>query len=340
MKNISCIDLYCGVGGLTAGLQAAGVNVLAGFDIDESCKWSYEKNTKASFFTSDLSQIDSSELENIFTEGSIRLLAGCAPCQPFSSYGRTRKGVDSRWKLLESFQQLIEDIQPELVTMENVPGLASHSIFESFVRTLKKYKYDVVWDVLKCEEYGVPQRRRRLVLIASKIGKAKLPTPNIEVHKSVLETIGDLPAINAGSADSVDSLHVAASLSPLNLKRIEHSVPGGTWRDWPTELVAECHKKKKGKSYVSVYGRMKWDEPSPTITTQCFGFGNGRFGHPVQNRAITLREAALLQSFPESWEFLPPSEPVQFTSIGRAIGNAVPPKLGEEIGKALFKIIQ
>lgn len=146
--------------------------------------------------------------------------------------------------------------------------------------------------------------------------------------------------IKAGERDPQDELHTASSLSPLNLSRIRVSRPGGTWRDWPEELQASCHRKDTGATYPSVYGRMEWDRPAPTITTQCFGYGNGRFGHPEQDRAISLREAAMLQTFPESYAFAPPGAPIKFNKMGRLIGNAVPVRLGEVIARSLVGHVQ
>jgi DNA (cytosine-5)-methyltransferase 1 len=140
----------------------------------------------------------------------------------------------------------------------------------------------------------------------------------------VRKTIAYLEPLAAGEKSKTDKLHLCSKLSNLNLKRIRAAKPGGTWRDWPPELIAKCHTKKTGKSYPSVYGRMEWDKPSPTITTQCFGFGNGRFRHPEQDRAITLREAALLQTFPANYQFIDPNENLVAIPIGRLIGNAVP----------------
>ncbi len=149
------------------------------------------------------------------------------------------------------------------------------------------------------------------------------------------EAIGDLNEITAGTRhNTTDRLHIASQLSETNLDRIRKSAPGGTWEDWPEDLRADCHQKDSGKTYKSVYGRMSWDQPSPTMTTLCFGFGNGRFGHPEQDRAISLREAAILQSFPRRYKFCRKDETVEFRTIGRMIGNAVPPGLGHAIGKA------
>jgi DNA (cytosine-5)-methyltransferase 1 len=160
-------------------------------------------------------------------------------------------------------------------------------------------------------------------------------TKDSQGAKSVRETIAELPSIAAGGADPKDNLHISSKLSPINLKRIQASVPGGTWRDWDKGLRAACHRKATGATYPSVYGRMEWDKPSPTITTQCFGFGNGRFGHPEQDRAISLREAAMLQTFPRDYKFVPHESRVVFDKLGRLIGNAVPVRLGEVIADAL-----
>ena len=152
---------------------------------------------------------------------------------------------------------------------------------------------------------------------------------------TVKSTIGDLPAIVAGEQDPDNKLHKASSLSTLDLKRIRCSLPGGTWRDWPVNLRSSCHRKETGTTYPSVYGRMMWDSPAPTITTQCFGYGNGRFGHPEQDRAISLREAAMLQGFSRDYSFIPNGQPVLFAKIGRFIGNAVPVTLGKVIGELI-----
>jgi len=192
---------------------------------------------------------------------------------------------------------------------------------------------------VNCEDYGIPQHRQRLVLLASRLGPIRLLSPS-ELggdRTTVRQSIADLPPLRAGERDRTDLLHQASILSELNRKRIEASKPGGTWRDWERKLVADCHKKRTGKTYPSVYGRMQWDEPAPTITTQFFGFGNGRFGHPEQDRAISLREGAILQSFPKDYEFVPPGDPIHKKSVGRLIGNAVPPTLGEVIGLSVLE---
>lgn len=336
MNDISCVELFCGVGGLTWGLKSASIDVRFGLDVDTNSGSVYERNTGIEFVASDVRELSASDLRRMFEPGKLRLLAGCAPCQPFSTYGRTRKREHNDWQLLKSFGRLVDSIRPELITMENVPGLAGHSVFTEFIDLLVRAGYSVSHGVLSCELYGVPQRRRRLVLNASLLGMIHLPEPATIESRTVESAIRHFPPIVAGEAHPDDPLHAAAGLSPLNLERIRNSKPGGSWRDWPPHLIAECHRTKTGQTYPSVYGRMRWDAPSPTITTQCYGYGSGRFGHPEQDRAISLREAAVLQSFPDDWDFIPLGRPVEFTPIGKAIGNAVPPKLGEAIGRALI----
>ncbi|WP_085621254.1 DNA cytosine methyltransferase [Thalassospira alkalitolerans] len=344
MKKISAIDLFCGAGGLTHGLIKADVNVVAGFDIENSCKHAYEKNNPgAKFYAEDVSLLDSDFISSLYPEGHIRLLAGCAPCQPFSTYSQGRDvRSDKKWPLLYSFASLIESIHPELVTMENVPDVTKHEVYHDFEKKLRKLGYIVWAERVYCPDFGMPQERKRHVLLASRIGEIELkkPEPNPDYPKTVADTIKKLPPLSAGEQHSEDPLHICASLSPLNLMRIKASKPGGSWKDWPTELVAECHKKESGKTYSGVYARMMWDKPSPTMTTQCYGYGNGRFGHPEQDRAISLREAAMLQTFPQSYEFTPPDQKIQISTIGKMIGNAVPVALGKVIGETFIEHLQ
>lgn len=337
-RKISAIDLFCGVGGLTHGLANAGIDVRLGIDIDPMCEFPYQSNNTAKFLLQSVENVRGEELKNAFGKYGLKLLAGCAPCQTFSTYNQKAKSTDKRWWLLKSFSKLIQDIDPELVTMENVPGLTKQRVFADFVRRLEKAGFYVNYQVVNCAEYGIPQTRHRLVLLASKLGPVNLLAPEQTRvgSRSVREAIGRLPRIEAGEAHRKDPLHTSAILSELNLRRIKASKPGGTWRDWDRRLIADCHKKTTGKTYPSVYGRMSWDEPAPTITTQFFGYGNGRFGHPEQNRAISLREGAILQSFPPDYAFTGPGEEVFREPVGRLIGNAVPVKLGEIIGKSLL----
>ena len=339
-KRIEAIDLFCGAGGLSCGLSSQGICIKAGIDLDPYCEYPFTANHKGSkFLLCDVAKLTGKELEKYWSPGSIRLLVGCAPCQPFSTlaHGKRRR-QDEKWYLLEEFARLVEESTPDLVTMENVPGVRFHSPFQKFQNTLKRLGYQIDSSVIQCSKIGVPQRRSRFVLVASRLGAIKLGKVDIP-QKTVREAIGHLPKIHAGETDRTDSLHKAKRLSEINLKRIKASRPGGTWREWPESLRSPCHLKKEGSTFGSVYARMEWDKPSPTITTQCNNYGTGRFGHPEQDRAISLREAALLQSFPEDYQFVKAGEIALFNRIGRLIGNAVPPKLGEFVGKVLLNHI-
>lgn len=340
--QIQAIDLFCGAGGLTRGMLDAGVTVRAGFDVDGACKHAYEHNNRgAKFFECDVARLTAKRLKTLWGPRSIRLLAGCAPCQPFSAAANaSRLEDDPRYELLTHFLRLVRGTRPHLVTMENVPAVRAHKPFEKFVEQLREWDYDVWYKSVACTEYGVPQTRRRLVLLASRIGKIGkgLMKPNMDgVPKTVADVIGHLPRLKAGEVDPDDPIHIARALTGINLKRMKASKPGGSWKDWPESLRSPCHTRAEGESYASVYARMKADEPSPTITTQFFNFGTGRFGHPSQHRTITPREAALLQSFPPGYEFVPQGADVFQSTLGRMIGNAVPPKLGEAIGRTFLE---
>jgi DNA (cytosine-5)-methyltransferase 1 len=330
------VDLFCGIGGLTHGLVRGGVHIAAGFDVDPSCKYPFEANNAAPFVERDVAKLTAEEVTAYYKDAEYTLLAGCAPCQPFSTYSRSGRNseYESQWPLVLAFGSLVKSVKPDLVTMENVPQLADHPVFEKFLKSLVGYKK--WWAIIECASIGVPQTRKRLVLLASRLGRKALKLTHDSVQEAtVRQTIGKLPSIQAGEQDLRDALHMASSLSPLNLSRIQASRPGGTWRDWPAELQADCHRRATGATYPSVYGRMEWDRPAPTITTQCFGYGNGRFGHPEQSRAISLREAAMLQTFPANYKFAPKGTPIKFSQMGRLIGNAVPVRLGEVIAQTL-----
>lgn len=336
MADVACVDLFCGAGGLTHGLISEGVRVVAGIDVDEACRHPFEANNAARFINEDVGRLAPKHLNELFGDAEIRVLAGCAPCQPFSTYAQRYDVVGSpRWGLLYQFGRLIKATRPDLVTMENVPSVAKHTVFDDFVETLQKSGYHVHQAVVDCSLYGLPQNRRRMVLLASRLGPIELLAPTHSRPKTVREAIGILAPIAHGEAHPKDVLHAASKLSDLNLQRIRASRPGGTWRDWPKHLIADCHRRETGRTYPGVYGRMVWDEPAPTLTTQFFGFGNGRFGHPEQDRAISLREGAILQGFPKSYSFIPDGAPVHFKALGRMIGNAVPVTLGEVIGRSI-----
>ncbi len=329
------VDLFCGAGGLSYGMQKAGITIGGGIDIDPTCKHPFEENVKADFYEYDVSDLTSDFVASLFTEGQVRVLAGCAPCQPFSTYTRGSKARNPQWQLLDKFGEIVRELQPEVVTMENVPRLAKHSVFNDFLSILSSgaYYYNV-----RCANYGVPQTRVRLVILASRLGEIELvaPTHVDGQFVTVRDAIQTLDEIQAGGTSESDSLHKSSELSPKNLDRIRNSKPGGTWRDWDDTLRAACHSRDSGRTYPSVYGRMQWDRPAPTITTQFHGFGNGRFGHPTQDRAISLREGAILQTFPEDYSFVFHGDPVHIAPVARLIGNAVPVRLGEAIGRSII----
>jgi DNA (cytosine-5)-methyltransferase 1 len=337
VNKVSCVDLFCGAGGLTHGFVLEGLPVVAGIDLDPACRFPYEANNDARFLERDVSTVTIAELKALFGDAELTILAGCAPCQPFSTYAQRYEidGKDGKWGLLYEFARLAEGASPDVITMENVPTVAKHAVFHDFVDTLKRLGYDVWFDVVDSSRYGVPQMRRRMVLLASKHGNIEMIAQTHAKPKTVRQAIGRLRTLYAGESAPRDKLHVTATLSEKNLQRIQASRPGGTWRDWPEHLVADCHRAESGRTYAGVYGRMEWDKPAPTMTTQCYGFGNGRFGHPAQDRAISLREAAILQSFPRDYAFVPAGGEVSFTALGRLIGNAVPVDLGRAIARSI-----
>lgn len=342
--NIKVVDLFCGVGGLTHGFLKESLDVIAGYDIDESCRYAYESNNKNSdnkhseFVPKSITDVTGEEISLKLAGADVKILIGCAPCQPFSTYSYKNRD-EKKINLLLEFARLIEEAKPDIVSMENVPRLAtfSDSVFGEFVNTLKSNGYEVFHKIVNCPEYGIPQHRKRLVLLASKFGNIELikETHTEKEFKTVKNVIGKMPPLRSGEVSPKDSLHRATKLSDLNLKRIKQSVPGGTWKDWDEELRLKCHLKSSGETYVSVYGRMSWDKPAPTMTTHCVGIGNGRFGHPEQDRAISLREAALLQTFPRKYKFVEKGKTFTVKRISTQIGNAVPVKLGQIIAKSI-----
>ena len=346
--KINAVDLFCGVGGLTCGVQQAGINVIAGYDIDPRSQFAYEFNNNAKFILKDIKKIDSKEITNLFPDDTdIKVLMGCAPCQPFSTYSHKYKNNENtlqKMDLLDYFGKQIEYVQPDIVSMENVPQMVKEKVFDKFIQILNDNNYFIDYKVVFAPDYGVPQKRKRLLLLASKLGKIKLiPAQfNKDNYPTLRDTIGNLPKLKAGDTDLSDPLHRSRNLSELNMKRIKQSKPGGTWRDWDEELLLEAYKKKSGASFRSVYGRLEWDKPANTITTQFPGIGNGRFGHPDQDRALSLREGAMLQTFPRDYLFTKPELRGNYpiAQVALQIGNAVPPKLGEVIGNSILKHLE
>lgn len=332
--TIHAVDLFCGIGGLTHGLRLAGVNVTAGLDNDPTCRHAYETNNAgARFRCADVRDVHFTDLEPHYRSGAVTALVGCAPCQPFSAHNRRKGKPDADCSLVTEFARLVTEGTPDLVSMENVPGLAKHSAFADFLDTLADLQYQSTAAIVSCERYGIPQKRRRLVLVASRRGSISLAEPCAS-PPTVADWIHDLPAINDGAACLDDPAHAALPLSPTNRARIMQSKPGGSWTDWDDHLVNECHRKAH---YPAPYGRMRWDDLAPTITTQFCYYSTGRFGHPEQHRALSVREGALLQTFPPEYVLVDPENPVPIHEIARHVGNAVPVKLGAAIGAAFME---
>lgn len=338
------IDLFCGIGGLTRGLIDSGLNVIAGFDIDPTCQYTYEHNNNVPYHMQNIREVHAADLNELYAEDATRILVGCAPCQPFSQM-RFKLGEanehDEKYNLLLEYGRLIEEVHPTIISMENVPQIKETEIYTQFIQILQDNGYHFSEKVVYCPDYGIPQSRRRFVLIGSLLGPIQLIEPTHRREDvNVRNYIGHLPHIEAGGVDPNDALHRSASLSEINLRRIRASRPGGTWRDWPEELRCPCHRKNSGKTYSSVYGRMSWDRIGPTITTQFYSFGTGRYGHPEQDRALSLREGAMLQTFPQNYDFIDPNREFVFRDIARHIGNAVPVRLGEIIGNTIIQHLE
>jgi DNA (cytosine-5)-methyltransferase 1 len=342
MTPASVVDLFCGIGGLSYGFVKEGFTVVAGIDSDVSCKFAFETNNGARFINQDLEFVSGSQIRNLFPTGTTRILIGCAPCAPFSRYTISKSGSKhEKWALLRSFARLVKQTKAHIVSMENVPALERYRIYREFKACLEDEGYYVNRYRVRCADYGVPQTRTRLVLFASKYGEVGIIKPtHVDRQKTVRETIAHLPPIAAGEVSAKDSIHLARRLAEINLRRIKATPTGGGWENWNEDLVLDCHKAETGHSYRSVYGRMNWDELAPTITTQCVGLGNGRFGHPEQNRAISVREAALLQTFPMSYRFVEPKAKAKCDVLARHIGNAVPVRLGVIIARSIKRHLE
>ncbi len=333
---VQVVDLFCGVGGLTRGLLDAGLNVIAGFDNDPTCEYAYNENNNTPFHCRNIRDMTGIELENCYAPEAIRILVGCAPCQPFSAMRYKLGGAnkqDEKYNLLLEFGRMVEYVQPTIVSMENVPQIQETKVYIRFLKLLKRLGYHISTQIVNCPDYGISQTRRRFVLLASQLSEIQLIPPTHDRQDVTVEKfIKTLPPVQAGQVHPNDAMHRSAHLSELNLRRIRASIPGGSWRDWPEELRCDCHRKESGQTYSSVYGRIKWNQVGPTITTQFYCYGTGRYGHPEQDRALTLREGAMLQTFPATYDFINPNRPFSLKDIARHIGNAVPVRLGEVIG--------
>jgi DNA (cytosine-5)-methyltransferase 1 len=337
---MKAIDFFCGAGGLTRGLLDAGISVIAGFDKDAKCRRTYENNNPCvKFIEADIRSLSFESIKSLLKVGTFNdmLFAGCAPCQPFSTQ---QKGGSLKHDatLLNELGRIVEAALPGQILIENVAGLArvqGFSAFRRFINLLERKEYKYIFDIIDAKCYGVPQNRRRLVLVAMRGIRPTLPKPkygpSLLPFKTVRQAISHFPALEAGKSHPDIPNHSAASIAPLNLERLRNTPHnGGDRRSWPKHLRLECHSKGY-EGHTDVYGRMAWDAPAPTLTGRCHSISNGRYGHPVQDRAISLREAAALQSFPDGYIFHESSK-----HIALQIGNAVPVRLAEELGKHIL----
>lgn len=315
------------------------MNVLAGIDYDEVALRTYKHNfPDAKVLAKDISELSCKQLEDEVGEISRPLLfAACAPCQPFSAQNRHKDSSDNRVVLLDEFHRFVRKFKPEFLVLENVPGMqkVQHGPFFRFIELLKKLKYNFDYGVLDAMDYGVPQTRRRLVLVASKNSEISLPSrthgkeDGLVDYVTVKQAIEQFPELEAGAADDSVPNHQTARISEINLLRLKHTPEGGDRRDWPKHLLLDCHKKKTG--YTDTYGRLSWSEPAKTLTTKCISISNGRFAHPEQDRGLSVREAAALQSFPNDFEFVG-----TISQTARQVGNAVPVAFAECLGRQLL----
>ena len=330
------IDLFAGCGGLTTGLKGAGFDVVGAVEIDTKAAIIYKSNHKNTpvwnFSIRDVSAKDVAKYAGL-RPGQLDLLAGCPPCQGFSRI-TTHNGLysvdDPRNDLINDFLRFVEDLKPKAVLLENVPGLGSTGRYRTFCKRLTELGYKVTWDILDVADYGVPQRRKRLILLASKKKKVNFAA-KVSKKRTVEEAIGSLPY----PRDSDDPLHSTWKRSK-EIESLIKKIPrnGGSRTDLPKSAQLDCHKETDG--FRDIYGRMAWEEVSPTITSGCINPSKGRFLHPSQNRAITLREAALLQGFSEKYKF--DIEHGKY-SIAAMIGNAIPPLFVEKHARALKKVV-
>jgi DNA (cytosine-5)-methyltransferase 1 len=336
-RSIRVADVFCGCGGTSEGLRQAGMMIAVGLDFEPDASATYRHSfPEAEFIERDLRQVEPPEIASKIDQGGdLLLLSACAPCQPFSMY--RRKSSESRRSrtLLPSLLPFVEYLQPELIVVENVPGIenGSNGPLRRFAAGLKGLGYFVAWQVLDCQHFGVPQRRRRLILMASLFGEIAIPPATHGAGLKPVTTVGEFiahfPELKAGEHHPEIPNHVCGALGDLSLRRLRASRELGGRLDWPDELWLRCHRTHAGHS--DVYGCMDPDLPAPALTTKCTSLSNGRFGHPTQDRAISVREAASLQTFPDSFEFVG-----GLRSTTRQVGNAVPVLLARRVGEALL----
>ena len=338
---IKAIDFFCGAGGLTRGLLDAGITVASGIDIDNRIRRTYEQNNQPSrFLARDIRDVDITALREQLNIGAKEptLYAACTPCQPFSTLNATH-AEDGRKSLLLDFASIVEQAPPDYIIVENVPGLNNAvglEIYKKFEGVLNKLGFRIDADKIDAKHFGVPQTRKRFVLIASRNSQPTLPSPTTAgTFVTVGDTIRKYPALQNGETSESYKNHVARKLPPHHLRIVEAVPPnGGSRRDVEdTSILLKCHQKNP-EAHKDVFGRMSWDLPSPTLTCRCTDVYCGRFIHPEQDRGVSVREAAALQSFPDHYEFFGDS----ILEQARQIGNAVPVSLANLLGDSILKV--
>lgn len=346
VKKLTAIDFFCSGGGMSYGLMLAGIDVIAGIDIDISCKETYEANIPNSkFIHADIKKLKADELKkhvsiNICDNNLV--FVGCSPCQFWTGMNTNKTNSKKTRNLLKDFERFVNYYKPGYVVVENVPGILTKkekSGLDKFVKNLESLDYKVGYKIVNLNHYGVPQNRRRFTLIGNKTVNTDIfPQPMAKDFPLVKSFIGKdkgFEPIGAGHYDSTDFMHITSSLSEENLQRIKLTpINGGRRSVWAnTDLQIPTYKKMDAGSFSDVYGRMSWDKPAPTITTKFNSISNGCFGHPEENRAISLREGATLQTFPKSFVF----KTKGIGDTARIIGNAVPPEFARRIGEILIE---
>lgn len=345
MSELKAVDFFCSGGGMSSGMQNAGIKILAGIDYDISCKETYEANIKgAEFIHANVFTLKTLALKkrlNLKRNDKNLVLIGCSPCQFWSIINTDKDKSKESKNLLIEFRRFVEYFNPGYVVVENVPGVLrkkEESGLEDFIIWLKK-RYKVHFDVHNVSDYGVAQSRKRFTLIANRVTKSEVePIPFKGKKLTVFDVIGEhngFAKVTAGHKDKSEFMHTVAGLQQINLDRLELTEKdGGDRMAYVTDdrLAPVCHKNDT-TNFKDTYGRMWWQRQSPTITTKFFSISNGRFAHPEENRAISLREGATLQSFPKDYIFKTNS----IADTARMIGNAVPPKYAESIGNAIIK---
>lgn len=345
-KRLKAVDFFCSGGGMSYGMQQAGIEILAGIDVDQSCEATYRANIRnAEFILADVFELTAEELQkrlSLEKNDDDLILIGCSPCQFWSIINTDRAKSEKSKSLLKEFGKFVEYFNPGYVVVENVPGVLqkkTESGLSDFIDWLRVNNYTVHFKVHEVSEYGVPQHRQRFTLIANRVSEKELaPIPKVERKLNVRDVIGThngFPKVSAGHKDVSQFMHRVAGLKEINLKRLAVTEKdGGTRISYVNDetLAPNCHKNDT-INFKDTYGRMWWDRPSPTITTKFFSISNGRFAHPEEDRAISLREGAVLQSFPKEYIFCTAS----IEKAARIIGNAVPPKYAQCIGNAIVK---